>query len=182
MNEVIRRDIISEIGRAINILKVKEEKDTAQLRELSNHTIHNASVFQDEDSISVAILVYSLSKIIERMKDIDYNFILRLLEKANDALKKYKFNKFRKTIKRLFSFISSMDNKLKLYIGEVILQAQIKKGSKLYAHGISSARAAEMLGISQWELMSYIGKTRLTDVYVGINAKERLEYARSLFK
>ena len=112
MNEVIRRDIISEIGRAINILKVKEEKDTAQLRELSNHTIHNASVFQDEDSISVAILVYSLSKIIERMKDIDYNFILRLLEKANDALKKYKFNKFRKTIKRLFSFISSMDNKL----------------------------------------------------------------------
>ena len=82
----------------------------------------------------------------------------------------------------LYCIISTIDSKLKLYIGEVITQAEIKKGSKLYAHGISLGRAAEVLGISQWELMFYIGKTKLIDVKGCVGVRERLNYARSLFK
>ncbi len=185
MNETIKKDILSILSDITEILKVKEEKDIAEIKELSNHTTHNASIFQDEDSISIAILIYSLSKIIERKQgELNYNNVLSLLKGAYDFLNKNNIDGYRKTIKKLFSFISTVDTKLKLYIEEVINQAQIKKGSKLYAHGISLARAAEILGISQWELMFYIGKTKITDVYDVeiISLKDRLKYTRSLFK
>jgi len=183
MNDTIKEDIIFILSAVIDILKVKEEKDITELKELSNHTIHNASIFQDEDSVSIAILVYSLSKVIEREVDeLNYGNILFFLEKAKDCLLKNKIDDYRKIIKKAFTVISGMDSKLKMYIEEVINQAQIKKGSKLYEHGISLARAAEILGISQWELMFYIGKTRITDkTKDAVNVKERLKFARGLF-
>lgn len=183
MNEVVKKDILQVLSDAIDILKIEEERDVADLRELSNHTVHNASIFQDEDSTSIAILIYSLSKVIERKEGkLNYNSILALLRNAKKNLEQNKTDSYRNTIGKLFRFISTIDNKLKLYIEEVINQAQIKKGGKLYEHGISLGRAADILGISQWELMFYIGKTRLTDIAGGVGTKERLNYARSLFK
>ena len=89
---------------------------------------------------------------------------------------------FRKSIKEMFSFIRTMDEKIKMYIFEVINQAQIKKGCKLCEHGISIARASEVLGISQWELMHYIGKTTLIDKFSEpVNVLTRLKIARRLF-
>ncbi|MBS3102864.1 hypothetical protein J4458_05460 [Candidatus Woesearchaeota archaeon] len=184
MDELVRKDAISVLSEVIGILKVKEEKDAAEIRELSNHTIHNASVFQDEASVSIAILIYSLSKIIERMEwELDYKPILSLLENAKELLENNKFDDYNKSIKKLFALISNIDSKLKLYIEEVINQAQIKKGGKLYEHGISVARAAEVLGISQWELMGYIGKTKLTeDIQDIVDLRSRLKFARGLFE
>ena len=183
MNEIIKKDILTIISKTIEILKVKEEKDIVELKELSNHTVHNASIFQDEDSISIAILIYSLSKIIERkFGELDFKLILNLSTLAFDYLKKDDIDEYRKTIKKLFDLISKIDSKLKLYIEEVIRQAQIKKGSQLYKHGISLARAAEILGISQWELMNYIGHTKIMDIEVKVDIKSRLEFARELFK
>lgn len=182
MDEVVKKDILQVLSDISGILGVEEEKDIAELRELSNHTIHNASIFQDEDSISIAILIYSLSKVIERREGkLNYKVLLKLIRDAKKNLGQNKVDEYRRMIKKLFSFISTIDSKLKLYIEEVINQAEIKKGSKLYAHGISLGRAAEVLGISQWELMFYIGKTRI-DVRGGVGVKDRLNYARSLFK
>jgi len=183
MDEVVKKDILEVLSDVIKILAVEEDRDVADLRELSNHTIHNASIFQDEDSVSIAILIYSLSKVIERREGkMNYGVMLNILGKAKKNLEENNIDGYRKTIRKLFDFISTIDTKLKFYVEEVISQAQIKKGSKLYAHGISLARAAEILGISQWELMFYVGKTRLTDIKGGIGVKERLNYARSLFK
>jgi hypothetical protein len=183
MDEVVKRDILHVLADTIEILQVEEERDVIDLRELSNHTIHNASIFQDEDSVSLAILIYSLSKIIERRAGkVSYKNLLAPLIEARKDLMDNKTEAYRKGIKKLFNFISSIDTKLKLYVEQVINQAEIKKGSKLYAHGISLARAAEILGISQWELMFYVGKTNLTDIKGGVSVKDRLNYARSLFK
>lgn len=184
MHETIKKDIVSVLSKLIGILSVKGEKDIIEVRELSNHTIHNASVFQDEDSISIAILTYSLSKIIERKQgELNYNNIVTLLKDAIDYLTKNNIDGYRETIRKMFNFISTIDTKLKLYIEEVINQAQIKKGGKLYAHGISIARAAEILGISQWELMNYIGKTKIVDRFEEeLNVKNRLSFARGLFR
>ena len=183
MYDIIKKDILSVLNQLIEILKLKEETDIAQIKELSNHVIHNASIFQDEGSISVAILIYSLSKIIERdLKNLDYNKILSMLNSCVSNLKNNEDDEFRKSIKNIFNFIKTLDKKLKLYIYEVINQAQIKKGCKLCEHGISVARASEVLGISQWELMHYLGKTTLIDKFSEpINVSNRLKTARSLF-
>ena len=184
MHDIIKKDILTVLSELIEILKIKGDSDVIQIKELSNHVIHNASVFQDEDSISVAILIYALSKIIERKQnDIDYSKLLSMLNSCTSSLKNNKDEEFRKSIKNIFNFIRTMDQKLKLYINEVINQAQIKKGCKLCEHGISVARASEVLGISQWELMHYIGKTTLIDQFSEpVNVSKRLKIARSLFQ
>ena len=183
MHDLIKKDILAVLGELIEILKEKEESDIAEIKELSNHVIHNASVFQDEDSISVAVLIYSLSKIIERKEmDLDDIKAAGMLNSCISNLKNNDDDGFRKSIKNIFDFIRTMDKKLKLYIHEVINQAQIKKGCKLCEHGISIARSAEVLGISQWELMHYVGKTTLIDqVSEPVNVSNRLKIARSLF-
>ncbi len=183
MQDILKNDIISVLTDLAEILKVKEEGDIAQIKELSNHVIHNASVFQDEDSISVAILIYSLSKIIERKQgDFDYGRLSGMLDSCISNLKNNEVDMFRKSIKKIFDFIRMTDSRLKLYIHEVINQAQIKKGCKLCEHGISIARSAEVLGISQWELMHYVGKTTLIDQFSEqVNVTNRLKIARSLF-
>ena len=184
MHDIIKRDVLAVLTELVEILKFKEEGDIVQIKELSNHIIHNASIFQDEDSISVAILIYALSKIIERkQRDLDYNKILSMLNSCISTLKNNQDDLFRKSIKSIFSFIRTMDEKLKMYIYEVINQAQIKKGCKLCEHGISIARASEVLGISQWELMHYIGKTTLIDQFSEpVNVAKRLKITRSLFQ
>ncbi len=183
MNEVVKKDILEVLSDVIEILIVEEDRDVNDLKGLSNHTIHNSSIFQDEDSISIMILIYALSKVIERRKGkFNYSLTLSLLKNAQKNLEQNDDDLYRKSIRKMFDFISSIDNELKIYIEEVINQAQIKKGTKVYAHGISVARASEILGVSQWDLMSYIGKTHLTNVTGGVSVKERLNYARSLFK
>ncbi|MBI3027622.1 hypothetical protein HYY70_05920 [Candidatus Woesearchaeota archaeon] len=183
MHDIIKKDIIAVLTELVDILKVKEESDVAAIKELSNHVIHNASIFQDEDSISVAILIYSLSKLIERKQgDLDYAKALSILNSCISNLKKNQEEPFRKSIKSMFSFIRTIDERLRLYIHEVINQAQIKKGCKLCEHGISVARASEVLGISQWELMHYLGKTTLVDQFSEpVSISKRLKIARSLF-
>ena len=183
MNDLIKKDILSVLTELSVILKERKETDITEIKSLSNHVIHNSSVFQDEDSVSVAILIYALSKIIERkQKDLDYNKILGMLNSCISSLKNNEDENFRESIKNIFDFIRMMDKKLKMYIHEVINQAQIKKGCKLCEHGISAARASEVLGISRWELMHYIGKTTLIEQFSEpVNASQRLKFARSLF-
>ncbi|NQV08236.1 hypothetical protein HQ529_00100 [Candidatus Woesearchaeota archaeon] len=181
MIETVKKDILKVLIRALDILKEREEKDLIELKELSDHTIHNASIFQDKDSSSMAILIYSLSKIIERTGFIDTK-IEAMLISAMNSLKKDDFSGYKNKIKEIFKQLSSADIKLEMYIQEVVEQAQIKKGTKLYEHGISMAQAADVLGVSQWELMSYTGKTKLIDTeQKRTDVKERLRFAKNLF-
>ena len=46
--------------------KAVKEEDVIELKRLSNKTIHSASIHQDTDSIMIAVILYSLSKILER--------------------------------------------------------------------------------------------------------------------
>lgn len=182
MEKDVRVDIIKSIDEAILIL---EKKDFASLKDISDHTIHNASIFQDEDSISIAVIIFAIFKIMERCKkdqDSICSTTMQTLAKARDALADKNEQRYRKIIKGLFQLISKEDARLRLFIEHVIEQAQIKKGSKLYEHGISIAQAAELLSISQYELMNYVGKTRIPDRLddpTGIIA--RLEFTRRLF-
>lgn len=183
MNEIIRKDILAVLRRLVEILEVKEEKDTLEIKELSNRVIHDASIFQDEDSVSVAVLVYALSKIIERAGNgFNYSTVFNSLKKSINLLESEKDGKFNAEIKGILEKISSIDNKLKLYIQEVINQAQIRKGCKICAHGISVERVSSILGVSQWELMEYLGQTSIMDKFVEpVGVKERLGYTRRLF-
>ena len=71
---------------------------------------------------------------------------------------------------------------MRTYVDEVLDKARITKGSRLFEHGLSAKRAAEIMGVSEWELISYTGKTNIADRQpAGITTKRRLAHALKLF-
>ncbi|MBS1267137.1 MAG: hypothetical protein MAG795_01109 [Candidatus Woesearchaeota archaeon] len=178
MNETVKKDLINAAKNAIKILK---RGDYFELKELSNHTIHNASIFQDQYSISNAVIMYSLSKVLER-GNLDGKKYIKLLENGINFLKRDDVASYKAITKKILQHISKSDLKLKMYIEKVIRQAEIKKGTKLYDHGISIGQAASVLGISQWELMNYVGKTQITDHSKPPDIKEKIQFTRGLFE
>ena len=180
MEPTVQQDITNILAQ---VLKALQDDDTTAMLELSNHTIHDASIFQDEDSISFAVLVYALSKTIQRCKEAACSFgqFLAPLQRAHESISAGDIQKYRKCITQLLSEIRKSDQKSSIYIQEVLDKARVKKGSKMHEHGLSIAKTAELLGISQWELASYVGKTTLQES-VGKSVTERVGFARSLFK
>ena len=177
MIPVVKEDILSVLKDAETFLKSNE---ILRLKELSDHTIHNSSIFQDEDSITIAVLVYSLSKICERNGNTSR--FAALVRHARSHLLKDELSRYKQVIKLFARAISDSDSRFSMYVQDVIDKAEIKKGSRLYYHGISLAQAANLLGISQWELMSYVGKTHIIDTYTPIgNVNDRINLARKLF-
>ncbi len=176
MNTLVKQDILNVLDKAIYHLK---SRDADALKELSNHTIHDASIFQDEDSIAIAVITYAISKLMERAR-FNTSLFIRSFDEMRLDLIKENYYAYKKEATNVIKSISSIDSKYKKYVVEIINQAKIKKGSKIYDHGISLARAASMLGISQWELMSYIGKTTIAEGS-SRKAKSRLNYARRIF-
>jgi len=63
-------------------------------------------------------------------------------------------------------------------------QARIKKGSRITEHGLSFGIVSQLLGISKWELMDYLGHTMVYDKenIRTKTTKERLNVAKRLFK
>jgi hypothetical protein len=181
MEETVKNDIITVLRGTLDILN-QPSPDISKLKEMSNRTIHNASIYQDEHSISAAILIYSLSKIIERVKDkLDFAKIKNLLSISIEYLEDGNVESYHDFIQQIFEIISSTDSKFRLYIREVINQASIKKGSKIYEHGISASKTAEILGISLWDLYSYLGATNTPEDTEISSVRQRLKFTRELF-
>ena len=181
MRPIIKEDILDVLKKVIEALK---KEDYSLLGELSNHTIHDASIFQEDDPLTIAVLVYALSKVIQRCMERKQSCpsVGPVLQKAYDSLKVDDDNSYRALIKNILKDIGEYDAQLKLYIQEVIEKARIEKASKLHEHGISIASTAELLGVRQWELQSYIGMM-VTDVpQDGMQVTERLRRARELFR
>lgn len=178
MEEVVRRDITEVLAQSVAALK---DGDSFRVKELSNSVIHNASIFQDDDSLGIAVLLYALSKTMERGR-LDLENITQLLTKAKSALDSLDINEFRIATKLALRKISEADSRLKVFVSSVIDQAQLKKASKICMHGVSVARTANILGISRWELMQYLGRTTFHEnMPETINVRSRLELARKVF-
>ncbi|HDP73335.1 MAG TPA: hypothetical protein ENN46_00035 [Candidatus Woesearchaeota archaeon] len=174
MSLVVKTDIISTLKEVSS--RIKQEK-FSELMELSNHVIHNASVFQDEDSISVAVAVYALYKTLSLYK-LDHSRILKLIERGITALEKDDYIQFRNSISSVIKVVDAVDKRLSRYVDEVVNKARIKKAVKIYDHGISLARVAELMEISQWELLNYLGNVKERDERFN---KSRLDVARDIF-
>ena len=188
MNEELKNNIL-------NILKQGQkaiiENDVVTLKNLSSQTLHSASVLQDEDSVSIAILMYALSKMFERThyteyKDwgVFYKTCLTSLKSAEENLAKDNLVVYQENIKDVLNLAERLESHLKLYMKEVLEKAKIHQASRLHEHGISVGKTAKILGITQWELMEYVGKTGIADVSFSVTktAAERLKLTRGLFK
>ena len=181
-----------------NLLRIFQEtkeavskEDAAKIKNLSDQTTNSASLTQDPDNIAAAVVVYSLSKIIER-KDYRefsewnnfYNSYLIAIDKIIDALKKSDDALYDSSVSMIHKSVDKLSGKLKGYIQDVFRQASINKASRIYEHGISMEKTARLLGVSLFELARYAGEKEASDVpeSVTISVKERIGFAMEMFE
>ncbi|MFA7707624.1 MAG: hypothetical protein WCX73_01630 [Candidatus Pacearchaeota archaeon] len=178
-------EVLSKVKTAI------KNNDSAEIKNLSDNIIHECLINQDPDSIAIAVILYSLSKITERRSYHDYknwnkfykNYIFSI-DKLIEYLKNNKIEEFRQEIEFLRRLIQKLSGNLKQHMQEVFRRAEINKASRIYEHGISMEKTASILGISVWELAEYAGKTGIGDVNLGITlpVKSRIKLAEEIFK
>ncbi len=178
------KHIASVLGQAQQALK---QQDPAALREVSNQTIHCSSCFQDAGTTPMAVVIYALSKLVERQetlkiprwpeasKKIQSYFML-----AQKAVLQEKEPEFESYMQRIRTTLTSLSVNLKPYMQDLLNKASINKAGKVYEHGISLGKTAQLLGVSQWELSDYTSQK--DDPYHGnINAKQRAQTALEFF-
>ncbi len=185
--EVERKNILLILK---NTRKALKTEDVLLLRDMSNRTIHGVSIYKDPDSIVIAVTIYALSKIIAR-KDYKQHkdwqvFLSRVskdIDKAIEHLEKNNIKTFHEDMQNIRKAANNISGSLKHYIKDVFRMAQINKASRIYEHGISRAETSRLLGITQFELAEYIGKTGIADVTLSLTTpiKERIKFTRSLF-
>lgn len=185
----VEKENLSRILQETKIAVKKE--DSIKLKELSNQTIHSASIHQDENSIAVAVIVYSLSKLLERTNYQQYgnwksffSSFMKHLDRVYSAIKEDDEEKFRFEIKKLRKTIAKLSGNFKKHVEDVFKKAEISKASRIYEHGISMEKTSKLLGITIWELAGYVGQGGIGDVDLNITLpeKERIKIALEMFK
>lgn len=194
MPEQAVNELYGEEDHIIKVLsKVKKalkQKNIVELKNLSNMTVHSASIHQQEDFIALAVIIYGIAKIVERTKYREYEqwpefheSVISYLNKAIKALKQKNIQQFRKHLISIRQQIQMLTGKFGEYIREVFRKAMINKASRIYEHGISMENTARLLGITLFELAEYAGKTGISDVDLSItkSLNERLSTAKRIF-
>jgi len=178
-------EVLKEVKEAV------KKEDNIKLKELSNQTVHSSSIHQDADCIMVAVIIYSLSKIIERTNYREYpgwnNFFSSFMKHINYAiiyLEKNDIDNFREELGKIRREINKLTGSFKKHIQDVFKKAEINKASRIYEHGISMEKTAKLLGISIWDLAEYAGQTGISDVNLNITlpVKKRIKLAEDIFR
>lgn len=188
MEQVVKKDILSILTKSYEAIKRKEYY---KLKNISDTIIHNTVITQDDSCILLTVLIYSLSKIYERENYREYddfkildNTIITELKKALNSVSNDKIMDYEESLRNILNIPTKLTSKLKGHVKEIIENAKINRASRLYEHGVSLGRTAEILGISEFDLMSYAGKTGISDVSLGVSKKikDRINFTRGLFK
>jgi hypothetical protein len=180
-----------------NVLRIFQEAKIAiksdnwmKLKDLSNETLHSAAVHQDTLNIITAVLVYALSKVLQRDSykrmrgwDIFYKKLLGYLDEVIIALKKGDAKAAILAEGKIRESLNEISGDLAMYIKDIFRKAEINKAFKLYEHGLTAQSTADLLGVSLWDLSTYIGQSSISEANVSqsLPVKERLKYAEDIF-
>ncbi len=168
-----------------------KNKDSIKLKKLSNETVHSSSLNQDSSNILVAVVIYSLGKILERENYFNLPGWKNFENLTNSAikvsivdLKQNKIEKFTQDFVQIRKAIGKISGKLKKYIEEVFKRSEVTKASRIYEHGISLGRTSKLLGITVYDLANYSGQTGISEVSLNqtINERERIKMLEEIFK
>ncbi len=182
MKDPIRKEILYVLSHAQEILQSKDGGDGEHLKELSDHAIEEVAAYKDMDLVSISVLIYSIYKILSDIKPEDYQDLIKELGNAQQNLEKSQFGRYNANIKTLFDLVRKSNAKVKTHLQDVMQAARIKKSAVLLHHGLSIGQAAGLMGLSNWDLQPYIGRTISQEQHhEKIPAVQRLGTALKMF-
>ncbi len=188
MDVTVKKDVLAVLKSALAAIKSGHE---AGLHELSNHLLHVMSIYQDPNVIDVAVAVYSLDKILEQEKYKLHpkmkKFVRDILVHLDYAIKNLQHEdwpEYSRSVSELLGEIQGFTKQIRFYIGGLLDYAKIKKGTKLYEHGLSLGQVAEAMHVTKWELMPSAGQSAEPERFVESIAKDedKLKLVGKLFR
>lgn len=164
-----------------------KQQNAPALKEISNQTVHCSSCFQDPGTTTMAVVIYALSKIIERQETLQIKRwpeaskkIQSYLALAQQAVQADKETQFEAYMQRIRTTLTSLSVNLKPYMQDLLQKASVNKAGKIYEHGISLGKTAQLLGISAWELSDYVSQ-KDDPYHATISPRTRAETALEFF-
>jgi hypothetical protein len=188
MKPEAKKDVLAVLQDALTAIKNGRYAD---LHAISDHVLHVIAIYQYPDVIDIATAIYALDKTLETEKysthpkmKLFLKDVLYSLKDAIRALEEDDIEKYTYETANLLAAIQGFTKKVKLYTEDILHFSKIKKGSKLYEHGLSLGRAAETMGITKWELMGTTGETAVHEKYVEPIAidEKRMNFIWKLFR
>ncbi len=182
MKEVLKKDILNILDKTISILEVREHKDFEELKLLSDQAVESVALHKDLDVISITVLVYSIYKIAKDMLPQNYKDLLTELKSTKKYLEKNQFRNYNNSIKTLFNIVRRSNTKVKEHLEDVMHAARIKKSAVLLTKGLSIGQAAGLMGLSNWDLQQYAGRTTSLEQHKeAVPATKRMMTALKIF-
>ena len=183
MQPTIRKTLIQALNKTIQILQTKEAKDLGELQALSDELIEDVAVYKDLDVVSLAVLIYSFFKVMVDIKPKEYQKLVAELKLAKKYLEQEDFGKYNDNVKKVDGPVRPCNAKIKMHLQDVMHAARIKKSASLLKKGLSIGQAGGLMGLSNWDLQQYVGKTTFMDQHIEVRpALSRLKTAMKIFQ
>ena len=183
MKEEVKQEILNDLIQAQGILERHDPAEFEELKTLSEHAIEDVAAQKDLDLITVTVLLYSLYKMSATLSPPDCQQLCKEMNIAIQSLQKGNLGLYNSRIKILYKLVRESHSQVKEHLQDVLHAARIKKGTALLDRGLSMGQAAGLMGLSNWDLQEYAGKTMsLHQHQEGTNVKKRLQQALYIFQ
>ena len=163
------------------------KKDALRLRKLSGHLLTQFVITEDSTFLEQSYVAYALAKLISKPHYLGYrewdrfkSKVTETLESGIRLLEKGNIKNYIKKLTTLSSEIEKIDEGLGHYVSNVLEKAHLRNANHLYASGMSLSKAAEITKISEQELLTYSGATKMHEVDVIKSIRERLKAIKKL--
>lgn len=171
------------------LLELIETDSISPIKEISTELVQEGLITQEPIVIRMAILFYAVFKTYQKrhhrkneLKWKAFDAEMRDdLAQLSKSLSEEKRDKTKETLEEIMDDVKVLDSSFGRYIEIITEKAIVKKGTTLYALGLSLGMASKLTGASKWEILQFSGKTRVadTDADSRVSLDERLNYARS---
>lgn len=185
MNEE-EKELVSEC--IVQLYEAISKRNISALKILGAEFASDAFIHESRYLVDLSIISYSFSKFLEKpyisssiLWVESSEEVLSNLGNCLNALNKNDFDSYSELISNILSTLEDVSSSLGRFSTSVIFKARIKAAAQIYAHGASLGRAAEIAGIDEPSLSSYVGVTRLHEKYKTYGVRERLSRIESLF-
>ncbi|MBR9681340.1 MAG: hypothetical protein GOV00_00915 [Candidatus Altiarchaeota archaeon] len=140
-----------------------EKHESRHLRKLSDRILTDGALENKKELIRLSIVTHALSNILEKSyykkKKSEWERFVKRVDEGLDNL----LEGDRGAIEKLETAIVELDESFGRYADNILHRSQVRKGSNLYAWGITLTYAADLVGVEESEILTQSGQTRMVD-------------------
>jgi len=165
---------------SLSVLDAFEQNGKGALRKLSDHILADGALKNDKSAIRLAIIAHALSNVLEKAyyrtrKSVWERFSRKIREGLQGVARGEPL------IETLENALIELDENFGRYSDNVLHRSKIRRGSNLYAWGLTPTLASNLVDVEENEILSQSGQTKMVDEEgTSVSAEKRLKNLEEL--